>query len=62
VPKDSDGNEVREGDTLELCVGIPGRPVLVKVARRKGRLVATNAEGRMSLAACLKWYDCSIIR
>lgn len=62
MPKDSDGQDIREGDTLELAVGIPPRAVLVKVEKRKGRFVATNEDGSMSLAECLKWYDCSVIR
>lgn len=58
MPDDDFGQEIKVGDTLILIVGIPGREVVVKVEDRKGKIVAVNAEGSMSLTSALRYFTC----
>jgi hypothetical protein len=60
--QDSYGIEIKEGDTLRCVVGIPGRDVDVLVKKdRRGRWLAVNAEGSLSLSQVLKLYDCAVL-
>jgi hypothetical protein len=59
--QDDFGTEIKSGDTLSLAVGIPPREVLATVVTRRGRLFVTNADGRMSLRAALRYFPAEVI-
>ena len=60
--KDDYGKSIKVGDTLSLSVGIPGRDVIVAVEDRRGRFVAVNDEGSMSLSDVLKFFPTEIVQ
>ncbi len=60
---DDYGNEIKAGDTLSICVGMPGREVLAKVVLRRGRLYACNkAEGDITVRNAIKWYPVEVVK
>jgi len=62
MPTDDYGNEIKQGDILSLCVGIPGRDVRVTVKARRGRLVVENDEGAMALSSALKLFPVEVVK
>lgn len=60
--RDDYGNTLKVGDRLSLLVGIPLREVIVTIETRRGRLVAVNDEGSMSLQEVLRVYPAEVIR
>lgn len=60
--RDDYGNTLKAGDRLSLSVGIPPREVIVTIETRRGRLVAINDEGSMSLREVLRVYPAEVIR
>ena len=60
---DDYGNEIKEGMTLSVGVGCPGREVLAKVIAKRGRLYAHNKdEGDLSVREVVKWYPVEVVR
>jgi hypothetical protein len=62
MPRDDYGTEIKAGDKLRLSVGIPPIEVVVEVKRRRGRLVAENADGGMAVSSVLKYYPTEVLK
>lgn len=62
MPTDDYGNEIKPGDILRLCVGIPGRDVRVTVKARRGRLIVENDEGSMALSSALRVFPVEVLK
>ena len=60
---DDYGNEIKEGVTLSIIVGIPEREVLARVISKSGRLYAHNEqEGDLSVREAVKWYPVEVVK
>jgi hypothetical protein len=62
MPQDDYGNKIKVGDKISLSVGIPSIEVIVDVKRKRGRLVAENADGSMAVSSVLKYFPTEVVK
>ena len=61
MPKDDNGRTIKAGSKISFTVGIPGREVIARVVRRRGRLEVINDEATMPLWLVLKYFNVDLL-